>query len=265
MGFAYFEVVRWTLCFFCAICVAFSGGGCGETETPVTLDGKGAAQWRAMLDDPETREAAATRLAESGEASAPILIALLDEPRGVAPLVSAAMLGEMLQGATGERAAAAVAALTQAIGARHSIVRAPAAMALGSIGAAAGSALPELQALCDSEQERPQVRIAGAFGVWGITGDLARVMPTLLVCLKSEEAPARLAATQLAAQIGAAAVEPLMVALDSGDPMLRGGAALALAHIGKAAAPARRKLYALLKDKDPHVQDAAQIALDSLR
>ncbi len=257
-------MVRWALCFFCAITAVFPGIACSESETPVTLDGKDVSQWRAMLDDPETTDPSVRRLADAGEASFPILIALLEEPRGVAPLVSAQLLGDLLQGAPTDRAAPAVAALTQAIDARHSIVRAPAAMALGRIGVAASSALPKLLRLCD-EEEPPQVRMAGAFGIWGATGDLAHVMPTLLDCLKAEDPAGRLAATQLASMIGKPAVAPLIIALDSGDPMLRGGAALALASIGEEAASARRKLYELLKDKDDHVRDSAQIALDSMR
>jgi len=259
MEFAYFEVVRWTLCFFYwalpgFIC-ALTLGACNGSEAEPALDGKTAAAWRVELESPQQREAALRRLSTAGDEATPLLIALLEVPRGHTPIVAAQILAE--------HGAAGVPALTRALGARSDSLRIAAAAALGIVGPPARSALPKLRELRESERGE-HLRIAACVGLWGITHEPAEVMPTMLDGLRSNTPEVVFAATGLAALVGGRAVSPLMVALESDDPQLRTAAADTLGAIGKEAAPARRKLEALLKDREATVRAAAQSALNAI-
>jgi len=259
MGFAYFEVVRWTLCFFYWAWPGFFSAliavACHRSEAGATLDGNDAGHWRAQIESAEGRTAALQRLSTAGPEATPLLIELLQVPRGKTPIVAAQLLGD--------RGLDAVPALTDALGARSDSVRIAAAAALGLIGPPAQSALPALRQLRDSEQPT-NLRIASCVGIWGISREPSEIMPTMLDGLRSGSPEVVFAATGLAALVGARAVSPLVVALESDDPKFRAAAANALGAIGADAAPARRKLEALLEDREPTVRAAAQGALNAL-
>ena len=208
--------------YFSSLLPACNGSGGGAT-----LDGKDATAWRADLEDPARRDAALRRLAGAGDEARPVLVALLEVPRGQAPVVAAQMLAE--------HGAAAVPPLRTALAARSHSVRIAAAAALGLIGADATDALPALRGLRDS-RAADHLKIAACVGIWGITQEASEVMPTMIEGLRSGTPEVVFAATGLAALVGPKAVRPLMVALESDDPALRVGAAEALA----ASAPTRR-------------------------
>ena len=204
---------------------------------------------------PRAARPALRRLSTAGDEATPILIELLAVPRGKTPVVAAQILGD--------HGARAVPALTDALSARSDEVRIAASAALGLIGGAAEPALPALRSLRDSEAPA-HLRIAACIGIWGVGRDPAAVMPTMMEGLRSGIPEVVYAATGLAALVGASAVKPLMVGLESDDPKLRIAAAHALGAIGKDAGAARRKLEALLEDRVPEVRAAAQAALAAL-
>jgi len=228
----------------CLLCVVlgFSLGACNGSEAEPTLDGKTASAWRADLEASDQRDAALQRLATAGDEAVPILSELLEVTRGHAPIIAAQILAD--------HGAAGVPPLTKALAARSDSVRIAAAAALGLIGTPAQSALPKLRVMRDAG-EADHLHIAACVGIWGIGRDPSEVMPTMLAGLKSNTPEVRFAATGLAALLGASAVKPLMVVLESDDPKLRVAAADSLAAIGEDAAPAKHRLEALLLDREP--------------
>jgi len=252
MEFAYFEVVRWALCFF----FIFPAAACNGSETEPVLDGKTAADWRTELDDAGQRKSAVRRLIDAGSEATPLLIALLDVPRGDAPIIAAQLLGD--------HGKAGVDALARTLESRSDALRVTAAASLGVIGSDAQSAVPALRKM-RSPPNGLDLRIAACVGIWGITHEVSEIMPTMLDGLKANKPELVFATTGLAALVGAPAVRPLMVALESDDPKLRVAAVDALGAIGGAAAPARPKIQALLEDRVHAVRAAARRALRSVR
>lgn len=85
-----------------------------------------------------------------------------------------------------------------------------------------------------------------------------------LLAKLADEMQRTLAARALAAR-GAAAVDPLIKALDHQDPQTRAAAAFALGQLGKEAAAAKDRLQQMATSDDSEVaKDAAAFALDAV-
>ncbi len=158
----------------------------------------------------------------------------------------------------------AVAALIQAVGKdAMAPVREEAVVALGKLKPYAKDSVPVLKkALEDPEYPVPTHT---ARSLWLLTGDANEAIPVLTRAMND------LTHFQHAAEVlgemgpeAAPAVDRLVEALGERDPDDRVAAALALAHIGAAAAKAKPALETLLEDEQPHVREAAKTALEAI-
>ena len=132
---------------------------------------------------------------------------------------------------------------------RNARLRALAAVALGKMGPAAASALPQLITALEDEDAGMQAAASGALG---------KILPA--VALKNQRALVLAAASDAWCKIGpaaAGAVPQLIMALENKDPEVRAAASDALGKIGPAAADALPQLIAALEDTDARVRAAA--------
>ncbi len=143
------------------------------------------------------------------------------------------------------------------------IVQARAAWALGRVGPAAGSAVPDLVriAMDTSRLVDPRWSAVVALGRLGPVSDPA--VPSLIALLGDADADMREASARAIGEISAEsdAISALEAALTDPDQLVRDGAALGLGTIGPPAARAVPSLEELLGDDWPAVRAAACEAL----
>lgn len=158
------------------------------------------------------------------------------------------------QGATGEAAQAAVAALTEALKDTDAPVRLQAARALGKIGPEARSAFPSLLLMYEGKEETASCRHQAAVALWLL--DLREAVRARVDPFSSHgpgPGPQRLSPRTV--------LPGLIDLLRDKDPTVRLGAATLLLAIGSEAADAIPALTLAAKDEDPRVSEAARKAL----
>ena len=145
---------------------------------------------------------------------------------------------------------------------QNAAIRGAAAVALGTIGPEAKSAIPTLAELLDDKDLRREA--ASALGNMGPEAKIAT--PALTGLLQDKLIPinVRFAAAEALVEIGSevnAAIVVLTDVLKGKNSCLRIDAIRALARTGPAAKTAGPALAGLLNDEDPHVRIAAAEAL----
>ncbi|MFL5331097.1 MAG: HEAT repeat domain-containing protein [Gemmataceae bacterium] len=90
------------------------------------------------------------------------------------------------------------------------------------------------------------------------------VMSSLINALRDRDIEVRAYAGSALAELGSAAVDPLIVAIQDADRFQRAGAAYALGRLGGAARPAQPQLLRALSDDDRDVRRQAAYALSRL-
>lgn len=205
------------------------------------------------------------------------------------PLTRAA--AAMAAAAYGPRATPLVPKLSKLVaGDKEASVRASSARALGTLGTKTGPEVDVLMAAITDPD--PRVRRAALASIRQLAPGPERTLPKFIAVLEDADPGAVVAALTSIADFGAAAVPPMMKALESekaaywalvvlGDigpdakdaipqikakladsqPEVRMQAAMALAGIGTAAASAAPELVAALDDKEKAVQYAVVFAL----
>src|SRR5438874_1399768 len=153
----------------------------------------------------------------------------------------------------GSEAGEAVGPLMAALADADYLVRSQAAIALGRIGPPAVE--PLTAALADPGVSREAAEALGRVGPAA-----AAAVPQLVRLLRADEAVS-LAAAEALGKIGAASVPALLDELRDGPPLGRKRAAESLAWIGRPAAAAVGPLVAALNDRDPAIRSAAARAL----
>lgn len=256
--------------------------------------GGSAGYWEKQLrqDDPVGLTAAVQHLREDHAEVYPLLIHLLQRRTGdVAPEVR--WRAAELLGTHGDRAAAAVPALLEALGdpdphVQTTIVRAlgqiapgdPAVVetmtarldgplsleALGVLRRGGGAATPArqqlLRLLTRADSAAQQAIAAEVLGRMG-RSDRA-VALALLGVLNHANAAVRLQATEALGRIdhaGDGVIQGLQDRLRDPDPLVRQAAASALGRLGPVARPALPALRAVPTDKDPTLRSAIEQAL----
>ena len=180
-------------------------------------------------------------LVRHGEAAIDPLLALLDRPAPARARAWAAnVLGEL-------RAAPAAPALLRGLDDSDSEVRAKSATALGRLGERSAVG-PLLDHLLADPAPFVRARIASALGQFGD----AEVTDRLIHALGDPAWWVRVRSVDALARIGPSAEQPLLVALDSGDPDIRGRAAVTLERLGAA-----ESLAASVRDGE-HTREAAE-------
>ncbi len=141
-----------------------------------------------------------------------------------------------------------------------------AAAAIGAIGPAAHSAVPQL--IRDLIDPNPDNRWSAAGALARIGPDSADAVGPLAGRLKDEDEKVRWYAAWALCELGSVASEavgPLIEALNDPDDDVRGYAARALGKLGAYAASAESALDKLTGDENPAVSSAATEALELLR
>ncbi len=246
--------------------------------------------------DARIRRGAAEVLVDLGPQAAPAIQSLtvaLREKNEQVRCSAAKALGTIVRDQT-----SAIHALGNALLDSIPVVRTAAAEALGKIGSSSRAVLPQL--MDRLRDQNTGVRIAAAKAVWLVSGQTETVVavliealpdkqvgwqapfilggmgphahaavPALIEALKLEKVPRPLRtppSTALAlGKIGAAAVPRLVETLQSEQPRVRTGAALALGFIGPEAKAAIPRLVELLSDQELEVRQAAALSLSSIR
>jgi len=193
------------------------------------LEGKTASQWADALADDTTREAAWKTLFDNVPRVAPILPAMLNDPR---PRVWQVAVG--LASRSGPAAAASVPGLRRLLADPHAYNRVSAASALGHIGPAAAPAAPEMIRLLDEKDEDRRIEVARS--LWRI----GRAGSDALVCALRTRPSVRM--VEALGRGGEQAVAVLVPLLDDNDPSVRQAAADALVLVGWTAIPALERI-----------------------
>jgi HEAT repeat protein len=157
-------------------------------------------------------------------------------------------------GQLGKKARPALPRLIHNLKGPHSAVRAMSARALIGLGRDALEALPALRALAAGDSE-PNVRLAAeeASREIGKIQSVLNMLPYWIKGLREGDPAERVRATGLLREFGPLtpdAVPDLIRALDDPEPKVRRAVADAWCAISSEAAPARRKLAAMVRD-DP--------------
>lgn len=165
--------------------------------------------------------------------------------------------------AEGVRAEGAVPALHNALhDSAHAAVRWQAAMILGRLGPSAGQAsVPALtEALSDRE---PEVRAAAAEALGKIGQASVTALPQIFLLVRDPDPTARLKAVEALPNIArdTSIVDPLVVALSDSAPEVRRAAAAALGALGTSTTKSITALAQALKDSSAAVRAAAALAL----
>lgn len=165
--------------------------------------------------------------------------------------------------AVGVRAEGAVPALHDALhDSAHVAVRWQAAMILGRLAPSAGQASvpPLTEALADRE---PQVRAAAAEALGKIGRASATALPQVVLLVRDPDATTRLKAVEALPNIArdTSLVDPLVVALSDSAPAVRRAAAAALGALGTSTSTSIAALAQALKDSLAAVRAAAALAL----
>jgi HEAT repeat protein/lysophospholipase L1-like esterase len=214
---------------------------------------------RALRDrDSEVRAAAAWALTRTpSAATVPALVAALEDP---SPAVRAEAADAL--GSAGAAAAAARPSLFDLTTDASEPVRWSAARALSRIGVASPEWTERLAGVLRSDD--PYVRGFGAWTLGEIGPAASDAVPELVEALARDEAYGRGGAAAALARMGpyaAPAVPVLTRALGHAEARVRWNAARALGHVGPQAAPAVDALTALLRDRDGMVRRHAARAL----
>lgn len=184
-------------------------------------------------DDSRVRRAAADALGQIGpdaSRSIPALVILFDDIDPSVIESAAKAVGLM-----GSRASRTSKDLTTLLGHPVARVRSAAAESIGKIGRRARSGMPELsQRLGDSE---PAVRSAAARSLGEMGATASSYSSQLLRLLDDDDPEVREAASQALSQIGKPAVDVLIHALNSGNPIFLQSIVEILGKIGPSATP----------------------------
>jgi HEAT repeat protein len=142
-------------------------------------------------------------------------------------------------------------------------VREEAVIALGKLKPFADKSVPALKkALADPDFRAPT---HAARSLWLLRGDAGEALPTLTKSL--DDLTYFQHAVEVLGEMGpeaAPAVARLIEALQERDPDDRVSAIYALVRIGTPAAKVEGAVRKLLEDEEPHVRQAAQLALETL-
>jgi HEAT repeat protein len=140
-------------------------------------------------------------------------------------------------------------------------VREEAARALGRLGKAGRSAIPELRiALVDGKRD---IRSTCALSLWKLTGEAGPVLPPLVEELGEGHRPWE--AAEVFAELGpegAPAVDSLIKLLQSDNAEVRMSALDSLGHIGE---PARRAIPEIEKRLQDEEEEVVEFARDNLK
>jgi uncharacterized protein (TIGR03067 family) len=164
-------------------------------------------------------------------------------------------------GTLGPAAGSAVPALIDALSDQEALVRSAAAQALGKIGAGAKAAVPDVvRALKDGQ---PLVRAAAAEAL-GKIEQVSRALPSLLVALRDQDLSVRLAAETALATVSPGSkddVGSLLVVMKEPDASTRQLAVSALLRISPSAKDAIPTLIEALKDSAQPARASVATAL----
>ena len=187
------------------------------------------------------------------EALPALTIALKDQDREVRSRVGQAM------SAVGEDVGKAVPALVEDLKSKAKDTRRRALEVLAGNGSASKGAVPQLiEALKDQD---PEIRAQAAATLASIGAEAKPAARELILLLK-DRAGGRSEAIAALAKIGKPAVDPLIAALDYGNPDIRSGAVEALGQIGPDARQALIRLSQVYsQDREKAVRRAAGDAL----
>lgn len=190
------------------------------------------------------------------------LVRLLDD---ASPRVRAGAARALSSG-YGAKAAAAVASLSRCVADDYPDLKQYSIFALKTIGPGAKSALPALRSA--ARDEDPAVRLMAAGALWDISREPDDVVSVCAAILESDDDEACYGAAEQLKQMGpwgAAAVGPLIDALQAERWTVRSSAAEALGEIGVAAARAVPALSNVLEnDEHSIVQSNAAEALGKI-
>jgi HEAT repeat protein len=143
-----------------------------------------------------------------------------------------------------------VPALARALAHEDARVRREAAEDLGSLGALAAAAVPELVQLVEKDPD-PLTRVAAAWAVAGIDPKNERALAALVAALKTRAANVRKRAAEALGDLGPGAgsvVGALVQTMKDPDPLVRWAAIDALGQIGPAARAAVPPLVEALQE-----------------
>jgi HEAT repeat protein len=189
----------------------------------------------------------------------------LNELRGWSLAENSTVFAIMALAALGPDAQAAVPPLIEALADPDPTLRRMAAHTLAEIGPTAHAAIPALVARLSDPDPSVGSSAAGALGTLG-----AVAVPALVEALDDRDTAVRQLAIAGLGQAGpaaATALPDLLLALADPDEEIRVPAAHALAQVarGPEVEPAIAALTAALKDSEPMVRQAAQIAITEIR
>jgi HEAT repeat protein len=228
----------------------------GRRSLPALLSALGHQDWRIRMHAASTLGL----MPDNVECSLPSLVGLLEDPSPLVRRKAARSIGSFES-----RAALAVPNLRRAL--RDDEVRGYAAVALGDIGPAAYSAVPDLIESLEDTTNGSRDKAAIALGKIGERA--AAAIPALKKALRAEDANIRWSAANALGQIkGAAAttVPALTEALSDEDMFVRYFAAQSLARYGPDAREAVPRLAVLFRngsDGEREIAADALMAIDS--
>lgn len=228
--------------------------------------GRSSREWIASLEDPNVANRvqaidALRRILRVKPNSPHVVDALI---RALADSVDAVrMSAGVALTAEGVRAEGAVPALHAALhDSAHATVRWQAALILGRLAPSAGQAsVPFLtESLSDGE---PQVRAAAAEALGRIGQASGSALPQIFLLLRDPDATVRLKAVEALPNVArdTSIIEPLVLALSDSAPEVRRAAAATLGALGTSTSESIAALARALGDSSPAVRAAAALAL----
>jgi HEAT repeat protein len=229
--------------------------------------GRPASYWEHGLLDTSPGKSTNTvqQLAEGGEGSVPVLVAMLQNHRdGQDEHAELRLHAVQILGQIGPKADTAVPELLEMTHHPDREARAQAALALGKIGTRLDAVVPALAKMLGE----PADRLAALKGIFKLRDKAKGAIPQIAeVMLKGQDGDVRWHAAEALAKMGAAAqpaLPQLIAALKDEDARVRSHAAESLRKIGPEAAEALPALRPLADDADPEVRTEVRRAIKAI-